>query len=222
MKKLIIILLLMSLCGCERKVENLKEVSDIVVSLFNSSSYDKDGLTNFQVKLIDNYIGDLTNPEINVTKYMIKDDFYKTTKKNTTGIYKKKNECYIRYNDIEFLEPFDHNTEKMSVVVCNGYNVELLYDSVKPIIIDYDNPVYNYRFLGYFNDNGYHFAYRSYYDGSGLVVSISDKVSIEFTSVDSLKLKTITKNSYNKYIFSIVAITILIVVLILLKKKNDI
>ena len=222
MKKLIIVLLIMLLCGCESKVESLKEVADVVVSLFNNDSYDNEGLTNSQVKLIDSYINDLNNPEINVTKFMIKDDYYKTNKKNTSGIYIKKNECYIRYNDIQFLEPIDHNTEKMSVVVCNGYNVELLDDSVKPVIIDYDNPVYNYRFLGYYNDNGYHFAYRSYYDGSGLIVSISDQVSIEFTEVNSLKLKSITKKSYNKYIFSIVAIIILIVVLILLKKKNDI
>lgn len=220
MKKIIIILLLMLLCGCEQKVEKLKEVSDVVVSLFNYDSYDKENLTKSQIKLIDNYIKDLENPEINITKYMIKDDSYKTNKNNTSGIYMKKNECYIKYNDIEFEEPFDHHSEKMSIVVCNGYNVVLFHDSVKPIIIDYDNPVYNYRFLGYYKDNGYHYVYRSYHDGSGLIVSITDKVSVEFTDVNSLKLKTITKGTYKKYKFSFIAIIILISILILLKKKN--
>lgn len=218
MKKIIIILSLLLLCGCESKIAEYKETSDIVVSLFKTETYDKKNLNNNQIKLLDDYINNLKNPEINVSKYIIYDEAYKTTEENTKGIYIKNNKCYIRYNDINFVESTDHNTESMNTVICNGYYVVLMHDSVKPIELDYNNPVYNY--LGYYKDDGYHFAYRSYMDGSGLIVTVSDEITTEFTDVNDLELKTIRKTSYKKYIFPLITIIVSIGIIYLLKKKE--
>lgn len=220
MKKIIIILSLLLLCGCESKITEYKEISDIVVSLFKTETFDKKNLNNKQISLLDDYIKNLKNPEINVSKYIVYDDIYKTVEKNTKGIYIKNNKCYIRYNDINFVESTDHNTEPMNTVVCNGYYVVLMHDSVKPIELDYNNPIYDYNYLGYYKDDSYHFAYRSYSDGSGLIVTVSDEITIEFTDVNDLKLKTIRKTSYKKYIFQLITIIVLSAIIFLLKKKE--
>ena len=190
--------------------------------MFQETSYLKDNLDETQVNLIDNYLYELTNPEINVSDFIVYDDIYKTNEGNSPGIYLKDNECYIRYNDIVFDKSEDDIGEDMIGVVCNGYSTVILADSVKPLVHEYDNPKYNYRYLGYYEDNGYHFAYRSYYDGSGLVVTIDDEIKTEFVDVNNLKLKKINDISYKKYILPAIILIVLIGGIIILKKKDRI
>ena len=163
-----------------------------------------------------------TNPEINVSEFIIYDDIFKTDEPNSPGIYLKNNECYIRYKDITFNKSEDEIGEDMKDVFCNGYYTVILADSVKPIVEDTENPKYNYRYLGYYEDNGYHFAYRSYYDGSGLVVSIDKEIKTEFIDVNNLELKKISNTSYKKYILPAIILLVLIGTIIILKKKNKV
>lgn len=220
MKKIVLIIFVLLLCGCENNVNEYKEVSDIVIGLFKNANYNREKLSEYQKNLISEYLIDLENPEVNVSDFVIYNENYKTEDSNTDGIYLKDDRCYIKYNDIVFDDSEDHNSESMAKVVCNGYYVILFNDSVKPISIDYDDEKYNYRYLGYYEDAGYNFAYRSYYDGSGLIVNIDDNIEIEFTDVNDLKLKTINNFSFKNYIFPIIMLFILISFLIYLKIKN--
>lgn len=220
MKKIILILFVLLLCGCENKASEYKEVSDIVVRILQDKSYNNSNLNDKQISLINNYEERLKNPEIEISKYIIYKDYYKTTEKNTPGIYTKENKCYILYNDIEFPEMNDPHSESMANLVCNGYRVVILEDSVKPQEIDNTESKHNYRYLGYYKDKGYNYAYRSYLDGSGLIVKIDDKVEVEYTNVDALELKTIQNKSIKKYILPSIIVLLVIITSIILKKKE--
>ena len=221
MKKIILIITLLLLTGCDNKVSEYKEVSDVVVGLFQKKYYNSNNLNETQKDLIDDYILSLDNPEINVSNFIVKDTSYSTNEENTDGIYMRDNKCYIKYNDIVFKEAIDHTMESIARVVCNGYYTILFDDSVKPMSIDYSNPKYNYRYLGYYKKEGYHFAYRSYYDGSGLIVSVNDMVSISFEEVDDISLKQINNVSYSKYILLCIFLSVIVSLLIFVKKRKQ-
>ena len=54
MKKIIIvIMILFLLCGCEMKVNDLKQVSDIAVLILQDEAYDTAYLDNTQVSLVE-------------------------------------------------------------------------------------------------------------------------------------------------------------------------
>ena len=220
MKRVIVILVgILLLSGCSNKIGEYKEVSDIVVGLFQNDSYSKDKLNASQIRMIENYITTLNNPEINVSDFLIANELYKTQEKNTSGVYVRDNKCYIKYKDIIFESPGDHVGESTARVICNGYTVILFEDSVKPRVADYQNPKYNYRYLGYYVDNGYHFAYRSYYDGSGLIVTVDDEVMVKFADVNSLNLSTSSSVSYSKYIKPIILIIGAVGIIVFLKNR---
>lgn len=220
MKKVILILSILLLSGCSNKYEEYKEVSDISISLLQKQSYQTEKLNSNQKKLIDNFHKNLLNPKINISNFIIRNDALKTNQENSQGIYIEGDKCYIYYNDINFNEPSDHNGEKTASLICNGYLVEIPHDSVKPINLNYPNPKYNYRYIGYYEEDGYHFAYRSYYDGSGLIVTIKNDITLEFNNIDNLELKQYKKPSLNKFILPIIIAILLILILIYLKKKE--
>ena len=225
MKKIILISMLLLLCGCQNKISEYQEVSDIVVSLFQKKTYNNEGLNDKQKQLLDNYIADLKNPEINLDDFIIYKDLFKTNDENTKGVYLIDDKCYIRYDDVHFINPSDNEGEVTARIVCNGYYTYISKDSVKPFDYNQNKDKYNYNYLGYYKDNGYNFVYSSYYDESGLVVHIGDKIEVEFRNVDSLKLKTFNSNESKPNYFRIVGFIVLIVLsgitYFLYKKKNS-
>lgn len=219
MKKISLILFLLLLCGCGNvDVSEYEKVSKLALSTLKNESYEIDDLSDKQIKLLNNFKNDLLNPVINISDFIVYDNYYKTNDKNTDGVFIENNSCYIRYNDIDFLGALADEGEPIARVVCNGYYTTLYHDSVKPIGDSmYDS---NYRYLGYYMDDGYNFCYRSYLDGSGLVIKINDKIDIEFMDVDGLKLKSddSSDKSYVRIVVGGVIFVVVFGVLMFIKK----
>ena len=220
-KRVCVILVLLLLCGCGKvDISEYEKVSKLAVSMLKNEAYDTSDLSEKQMELLNNFKVDLLNPLINVSDFIVYEDYYKTNDKNTDGIFLEDNICYIRYNVIDFLDALADEGEPIARVVCNGYYTVLYHESVKPI----GDSLYedNYRYLGYYYDDGYNFCYRSYLDGNGLVIKISDRINIEFMNVDDLKLERYDSdnNSYLRVIIGGVIFLVVVGVLMFIKKLS--
>lgn len=219
MKK-IVLLLIIFLTGCSSPNDN-KQISDAIIEYYQTGTYDSLKLSNSQYQKVEDHINQANNIKINLNDFMIYDQEYKTNKKNTTGVYVENNICYINSNDIKFIENSDESYEfdDNAKIVCNGYFTVLTKDTV--LSLDNTNRIKqsDYRFLGYYEDNGDNFVYRSYENGSGLIVNISDEITLNFTNVDNLTLRPIDESG-NNLIFPII-IVILGIGVLLIKKRID-
>lgn len=220
MKKIGFIFLCLLLAGCSNKISEYKEVSDAVIQILQTNQYSKKNLNKEQISLLEKYLQD-SDREINISDFMIYSDLYKTVEENSEGVYMKNNQCYIKYGDLSFITTEDRNSEDQAEVICNGYKVTIPRGS-----IDKENVEQSYRFLGYYKDKTYHFAYRSYLDGSGLIVTISDYIQTEFTSVDGLDLKSVTETKNGNKIMIVVSLVVIggcaFFILKKAKENNDI
>ncbi len=219
MKK-IVLLLIIFLTGCSSPNDN-KQISDAIIEYYQTGTYDSLKLSNSQYQKVEDHINQANNIKINLNDFMIYDQEYKTNEKNTTGVYVENNICYINSNDIKFIENSDESYEfdDNARIVCNGYFTVLTKDTV--LSLDNTNKIKqsDYRFLGYYEDNGDNFVYRSYENGSGLIVNISDEITLNFTNVDNLTLRPIDESG-NNLIFPII-IVILGIGVLLIKKRID-
>ena len=219
MKK-IVLLLIIFLTGCSSPNDN-KQISDAIIEYYQTGTYDSLKLSNSQYQKVEDHINQANNIKINLNDFMIYDQEYKTNEKNTTGVYVENNICYINSNDIKFIENSDESYEfdDNARIVCNGYFTVLTKDTV--LSLDNTNKIKqsDYRFLGYYEDNGDNFVYRSYENGSGLIVNISDEITLNFTNVDNLTLRPIDESS-NDLLFPII-IVILGIGGLLIKKRID-
>lgn len=219
MKK-IVLLLIIFLTGCSSPNDN-KQISDAIIEYYQTGTYDSLKLSNSQYQKVEDHINQANNIKINLNDFMIYDDEYKTNEQNTTGVYVENNNCYINSNDINFIENSDQSYEfdDNARIVCNGYFTVLTKDTV--LSLDNTNRIKqsDYRFLGYYEDNGDNFVYRSYENGSGLIVNISDEITLNFTNVDNLTLRPIDESG-NNLIFPII-IVILGIGVLLIKKRID-
>ena len=220
MKK-IVLLLIIFLTGCSNNIIDNKEISDSIIEYYQTGTYDSLKLSSSQYQKVENYIAQANNIKINLNDFMIYDDEYKTNEQNTTGVYVENNNCYINSNDINFIENSDQSYEfdDNARIVCNGYFNVLNKDTV--LSLDNTNRIKqsDYRFLGYYEDNGDNFVYRSYENGSGLIVNISDEITLNFTNVDNLTLRPIDESG-NDLLFPII-IVILGIGVLLIKKRID-
>ena len=220
MKK-IVLLLIIFLTGCSNNIINNKEISDSIIEYYQTGTYDSTKLSSSQYQKVENYIAQANNIKINLNDFMIYDDEYKTNEQNTTGVYVENNNCYINSNDINFIENSEQSYEfyDNARIVCNGYFTVLTKDTV--LSLDNTNKIKqsDYRFLGYYENNGDNFVYRSYKNGSGLIVNISDEIILNFTNVDNLTLQPIDESS-NDLLFPII-IVILGIGVLLIKKRID-
>ncbi len=176
MKKILFILLsmlLLSRCGISKNDEYYKKVSNTVVSFYRKSNYNKNEFTSNDVKAIDKYLSTLThkNQEIDITEYVYSSST-NTTASNTKGVYIINNRWYIKYNDLEFMNYYD--IEPYAIVNCNGKTFTLFSSMFYP---DYEetkkDKTYNYVYIGsQIEKNIKKYAYRSSYNGSGLIVSL--------------------------------------------------
>lgn len=222
MKK-IFLLLIIFLTGCSNNIINNKEISDSIIEYYQTGTYDSTKLSSSQYQKVENYIDQANNIKINLNDFMIYDDEYKTNEQNTTGVYVENNNCYINSNDINFIENSDQSYEfdDNARIVCNGYFTVLTKDTV--LSLDNTNKIKqsDYRFLGYYEDNGDNFVYRSYENGSGLIVNISDEITLNFTNVDNLTLQPIDESS-NDLLFPIIIVILGIGVLLIKKELTTI
>ena len=219
MKK-IVLLLIIFLTGCSSPNDN-KQISDAIIEYYQTGTYDSLKLSNSQYQKVEDHINQANNIKINLNDFMIYDQEYKTNEKNTTGVYVENNICYINSNDIKFIENSDESYEfdDNAKIVCNGYFTILTKDTV--LALDNTNKIKqsDYRFLGYYEENGDNFVYRSYENGTGLIVTISDEITLNFTNVDNLTLRPIDESS-NDLLFPII-IVILGIGGLLIKKRID-
>ena len=219
MKK-IVLLLIIFLTGCSSPNDN-KQISDAIIEYYQTGTYDSLKLSNSQYQKVEDHINQANNIKINLNDFMIYDQEYKTNEKNTTGVYVENNICYINSNDIKFIENSDESYEfdDNAKIVCNGYFTILTKDTV--LALDNTNKIKqsDYRFLGYYEENGDNFVYRSYENGTGLIVTISDEITLNFTNVDNLTLRPIDESG-NNLIFPII-IVILGIGVLLIKKRID-
>lgn len=179
MKKLLILLIVMSLltgCGITKNDEYYKNVSDTVVSFYRNSNYKKSDFSSNDADVIEKYLSTLTheNQEIDITEY-VNESTTKTLENDTKGVYKKNNKWFIKYNDLKFVTDSDIDT--YAVVNCNGKTFTLFSSLFYP---DYretkSNRVYNYVYIGsQIEKYTKKYAYRSSYDGSGLIVTLELK-----------------------------------------------
>lgn len=213
MKKIIIVCLLIILTGCSNEIIEYKKVSDTVVNLSENNNYNKKDLKSHQIKMIDDYINN--NISIDLENFIIRSDYYKTNEENTDGVFVKDDKCYINYNDIIFNESNDSDFSGETIIVCNGYYLTLSKDN-----LDMKKSTQNYRYLGYYDSDKYSFVYRSYTDGSGLILTIGDEINVKFANVDGLDLKVI-KTSSNYSFLIIIAVGIIAIVGFVFKKANN-
>jgi hypothetical protein len=201
MKKLIILSLtiIFLLTGCTAKnFKYYKNVSDTVISFYNSSNYDNEKYAKEDLPALETYLSKLTheNQEVNISDYIVKSDEYYTEEANTEGVWIKDDKCYIKYEDLGFSNanadtPSDsYEMEPYKRLVCNNYFTILYESSFHP---DYStttsNLRNNYIYLdGYKTKGGYEFIYRSAYDGTGMKVTLNLKnktiVSIDTSIAD--------------------------------------
>ena len=221
MKK-IVLLLIIFLTGCSNNIIDNKEISDSIIEYYQTGTYDSLKLSNSQYQKVEDHINQANNIKINLNDFMIYDQEYKTNEKNTTGVYVENNICYINSNDIKFIENSDESYEfdDNAKIVCNGYFTILTKDTV--LALDNTNKIKqsDYRFLGYYEENGDNFVYRSYENGSGLIVNISDEITLNFTNVDNLTLRPIDESG-NNLIFPIIIVILGIGVLVIKKRMDN-
>ena len=217
----ILLLIIIFLTGCSSTFDN-KQVSDAIIEYYQTGTYDSLKLSNSQYQKVEDYIAQADNIKINLNDFMIYDQEYKTNEENTTGVYIEDGVCYINSNDIDFIENSDESYEfdDNAKIVCNGYFTVLTKDTV--LALDNTNKIKqsSYRFLGYYEENGDNFVYRSYKNGTGLIVNISDEITLNFTNVDNLTLQPIDGNS--NLIIPIIIVFVGVGVLLIRKKiKGD-
>ena len=217
----ILLLIIIFLTGCSSTFDN-KQVSDAIIEYYQTGTYDSLKLSNSQYQKVEDYIAQADNIKINLNDFMIYDQEYKTNEENTTGVYIEDGVCYIDSNDIDFIENSDESYEfdDNAKIVCNGYFTVLTKDTV--LALDNTNKIKqsSYRFLGYYEENGDNFVYRSYKNGTGLIVNISDEITLNFANVDNLTLQPIDGNS--NLIIPIIIVFVGIGVLLIRKKiKGD-
>ena len=217
----ILLLIIIFLTGCSSTFDN-KQVSDAIIEYYQTGTYDSLKLSNSQYQKVEDYIAQVDNIKINLNDFMIYDQEYKTNEENTTGVYIEDGVCYINSNDIDFIENSDESYEfdDNAKIVCNGYFTVLTKDTV--LALDNTNKIKqsDYRFLGYYEENGDNFVYRSYKNGTGLIVNISDEITLNFANVDNLTLQPIDGNS--NLIIPIIIVFVGVGVLLIRKKiKGD-
>lgn len=217
----ILLLIIIFLTGCSSTFDN-KQVSDAIIEYYQTGTYDSLKLSNSQYQKVEDYIAQADNIKINLNDFMIYDQEYKTNEENTTGVYIEDGVCYIDSNDIDFIENSDESYEfdDNAKIVCNGYFTVLTKDTV--LALDNTNKIKqsSYRFLGYYEENGDNFVYRSYKNGTGLIVNISDEITLNFANVDNLTLQPIDGNS--NLIIPIIIVFVGVGVLLIRKKiKGD-
>ena len=217
----ILLLIIIFLTGCSSTFDN-KQVSDAIIEYYQTGTYDSLKLSNSQYQKVEDYITQADNIKINLNDFMIYDQEYKTNEENTTGVYIEDGVCYINSNDIDFIENSDESYEfdDNAKIVCNGYFTVLTKDTV--LALDNTNKIKqsSYRFLGYYEENGDNFVYRSYKNGTGLIVNISDEITLNFANVDNLTLQPIDGNS--NLIIPIIIVFVGVGVLLIRKKiKGD-
>ncbi len=217
----ILLLIIIFLTGCSSTSDN-KQVSDAIIEYYQTGTYDSLKLSNSQYQKVEDYIAQADNIKINLNDFMIYDQEYKTNEENTTGVYIEDGVCYINSNDIDFIENSDESYEfdDNAKIVCNGYFTVLTKDTV--LALDNTNKIKqsSYRFLGYYEENGDNFVYRSYKNGTGLIVNISDEITLNFANVDNLTLQPIDGNS--NLIIPIIIVFVGVGVLLIRKKiKGD-
>lgn len=203
MKKSLILLIVMSLltgCGITKNDEYYKNVSDTVVSFYRNSNYKKSDFSSNDADVIEKYLSTLTheNQEIDITEY-VNESTTKTLENDTKGVYKKNNKWFIKYNDLKFVTDSDIDT--YAVVNCNSKTFTLFSSLFYPKYEETkNNRVYNYVYLGsQIEKNTKKYAYRSSYDGSGLIVTLElknkDIVNIN-TSYENVK-NFVSSNNLN-------------------------
>lgn len=217
MKKVLFILLsllLLNGCGISKNDEYYKNVSDTVISFYRSPEYDKKEFSSNDVKIIDKYLSTLThnNHEIDITEYVVSSTT-ETTRSNTKGVYTLNNKWYIKYNDLEFINYND--IEPYAIVICNGKIFTLFSSMFYP---EYEetkkDKTYNYVYIGSQTEkNTKKYAYRSSYNGSGLIVNLelnSDNIINISTSFENVNDFTSSNSSSNgsKLIIIIIVMTI--------------
>lgn len=194
MKKILILLitiLLLTGCGVTKNDEYYKKVSDTVVSFYRNSNYNKSDFSSNDTKVIESYLSTLThiNQEIDITKH-VDESTTKTNEKDTAGVYKKSGKWFIKYKDLNFISSND--IEPYAVINCDGKTFTLFSSLFYP---DYketkSNRVYSYVYVGsQIKKNNKKYAYRSSYDGSGLIVELELKnndlvnINISYQSVN--------------------------------------
>lgn len=201
MKKIIILSLtiIFLLTGCTTKnFKYYKNVSDTVISFYNSSNYDNKEYAKEDLPAIETYLSKLTheNQEVNISDYIVKSDEYYTEEANTEGVWIKDDKCYIKYEDLGFstasteTESTNYEMEPYKRLVCNNYFTILYESSFYPdYLTTTSNLRNNYIYLdGYKIKEGYEFIYRSAYDGTGMKVTLNLKnktiVSIDASIAD--------------------------------------
>lgn len=207
MKKIIIlsITIIFLLTGCTAKnLKYYKNVSDTVISFYNTNNYDDEKYSKDDLPAIETYLSKLTheNQEVNINDYLVKSDEYYIDEVNTKGVWIKDNNCYINYNDLGFnststdIESDTYEIEPYKKVVCNNY-FTILYESYfyPDYLVTKSNLRYNYIYLdGYEIKEGYEFIYRSTYDGTGMKVTIT----LEAKTITSIDTSITDIDSYAK------------------------
>lgn len=234
MKKILYVLTISCLLitACSKKEDYYKKVADLATTFFRTSEYDKSEYKESDIEAIDTLLSELTHNEqvLDLNEYIEKNNDTRTYDSNSYGVYTEKDNCYIKYDNLNFIyydEDGSTAMEPYARVVCNGYATIILKDSLFP---EYDstlsNPVFNYIYLGNStSDNELDYYYTSTYDGSYLTVRIIkdgnkiNKIKYSFDYYENGKLPSSSNSNILPTIVLILVIGIIITFIILFIKR---
>ncbi len=194
---LILVILLLLNFVYKRDEKYYKNISEVVISLFDSSDYSTSGINKSDIIKIDEYLSTLTheNELVNLNKFIDDNTDYNKNWNNSEGVIVENNVCYIYYGDIDFKLIEDVTVENSAVIYCDGYQIKIYEDSFMPEYSEtLENPVHDYVYIGYnFTLDNYIGFYRSIYDGSeiGVFINLSD------TEIDVIEVNGVNFNDYN-------------------------
>ena len=204
MKKIVLLItLLFGLSACSLIKDRIyyRNIADQAISLFDELEYNGKDISSNDKKALDKLITEFSHIDqiVNVSKFIVKTDDYKTNEPNSDIVFKEDDTCYVKYEDLDFDREWGHEMEVHTRVVCDG---DFEVRSVGDFLPSYQNvqldPKYDYIFSTYVaTDEYYKFIYRSSYDRSIITVKInldgSDVSDIELLFDNAVDLDYINK-----------------------------
>ncbi len=133
-------------------------IADQVVEFYTSAIYDDTVYNNAERKALDDLLSTLThqNEKIDLSKYLIEEDLYRTSKSNSNFVFEENGKCYIYYDDLVFPETENQynngysnaaSGDNAAVVICNGYEIYVFENDFIPYEEVKDDEKHSYQYL---------------------------------------------------------------------------
>ncbi len=195
---ILVILLGVNLFVSSNPISNGEKIADTVIGFYDDLYYDRNQFNQNEQEVLDLYVSKLMggNYTINISDYIEQEGYEETTEPNSKGVYKIDNICYVDLDDLVFVDSShlgEGATDDQAIAICDG---KLVAFWKAHYVFDYneirDNPVHDYRYVGYVETSDVvKYFYKSYYNSS--------VVSVNLFYEGDLKEVTVTNENISNY-----------------------